>query len=116
MKELEDTLHEVYTTAAGIVYQSDKENSLYLDFGGKYAVYTFSSFRRLKNAVDKIDIELMLTNSSHADLEIIFLKGCQHIYILSSFEVIELKELIHGAFVMFQLNHILKDCLHRLAI
>jgi hypothetical protein len=109
------TGQEVFATKAGTVYQSDKENCLYLDFAGKIARFDYVCLARLKKIVERIDVERMLLNSSGAaDLEIISMCACEHCYVLRTTEIVALKELLQGAFVMFQLNNILRDRLHRL--
>ncbi|MES2731537.1 MAG: hypothetical protein V4714_07305 [Bacteroidota bacterium] len=106
---------EVFSSNAGTVYQSDEEGCLYLDFAGKIARFDFVCLARLKKIVERIDIERMLLNTSNsADIEIISMCACEHCYVLDTREIVALKELLQGTFVMFQLNNILKDRLHRL--
>ncbi len=109
----EAELLEVFTTKAGTVYQSDRQNCLFLEFADQQYKLSFRSFSDLKKIIDNMDLEHMCTHTLHADIEIFFLK--EHCFILSGLQVIGLKELLQGAFVMFRLNHIIKDCLHRLA-
>lgn len=107
-------LIEVFVTGKGGVYQCDKENCLYLDFSGKVSKLNFQSLNDLKKIIDKVDLRHMCTLIEHADIEIILLKD--HCFVLSGLQVIDLKEILHGAFTMFRLNHILKDCLDRLVV
>jgi len=106
---------EVFSTEAGTIYQSDKEGCLYLDFAGKIVRFDYLCLARLKKIVERIDIESMLMNTSGAaDIEIISMCACEHCYVLGATEIVSLKELLQGTFVMFQLNNIIKDRLHRL--
>ena len=107
-------LIEVYVTSKGGIYQSDKENCLYLDFSGKVSKLNFQSLNDLKKVIDKVDLGHMCTLIAHADIEIILLKD--HCFVLSGIEIIYLKEILQGAFTMFRLNHIITDCLDRLVI
>ena len=107
-------LIEVYVTSKGGIYQSDKENCLYLDFSGKVSKLNFQSLNDLKKVIDKVDLGHMCTLIEHADIEIILLKD--HCFVLSGIEIIYLKEILQGAFTMFRLNHIITDCLDRLVI
>jgi hypothetical protein len=116
LTHLESELHEVFRTGSGAVFQSDKERCLYLHFGGKKAKFKYSCLLRLKKAIEAINVEHMLINTEGADIEIISIHGCDHCYILTPLEIIALRELLQGTFVMFQLNLILKDCLHRLVV
>lgn len=107
-------LIEVYITSKGGIYQSDKENCLYLSFSGKTSRLSFQSLNDLKKIIDKVDLGHMCTLIEHADIEIILLKD--NCFVLSGIEIIYLKEILHGAFTMFRLNHIITDCLDRLVI
>lgn len=107
-------LIEVFITSKGGIYQSDKEKCLFLTFSGKTARLNFQSLNDLKKIIDKVDLGHMCTLIEHADIEIILLKD--HCFVLSGIEIIYLKEILHGAFTMFSLNHIITDCLDRLVI
>ena len=106
---------EVFATSNGAIYQSDSENCWYIDFAGKLARFDYRNLLKLKKAVYQIDIEkLLLDNTKTPDLEIIFICACDHCYVLSLLQIIELKELLQGTFVMLELNHIIFDRLHRI--
>lgn len=105
---------EVYITSKGGIYQSDRENCLYLHFSGKVSKLSFQSLNDLKKIIDKVDLGHMCTLIEHADIEIILLKD--HCFVLSGIEIIYLKEILQGAFTMFNLNNIIIDCLDRLII
>ena len=107
-------LLEVFKTNAGTVYQSDKQNCLFLNFAGKFYKLSYQSIKDLKKTIDNIDLEYICTHTQHADIEIFFLK--EHCFILTGIQVVALKEILQGTFAMFRLNHIVKDCLHRLVI
>lgn len=116
---LPPTIHfeEVFSTAKGAIYQSDNERCWYIDFGGKLARFDYRNLLKLRKAVYHIDIEaLLLDNTKAPDLEIIFICACDHCYVLSLLQIIELKELLQGTFVMLELNHIIFDRLHRLVV
>ncbi|TZF86423.1 hypothetical protein FW774_05100 (plasmid) [Pedobacter sp. BS3] len=108
-------LTEVFKTQHGAVYQSDADNCIYLDFNHKIACFRFACFQRLNKLVEQIDIAQM-TQVDHPGIEIIFLHGCSNCYVLTVPEVLALKELLAGAFAMFQLNNIIQDCLYRLVV
>jgi len=106
---------EVFSTAKGAIYQSDDENCWYIDFAGKLARFDYRNLLKLKKAVYQIDIENLLLSSDKApDLEIIFICACDHCYVLSLLQIIALKELLQGSFVMLELNHIIYDRLYRI--
>jgi hypothetical protein len=108
---------EVFSTSQGAIYQCDTENCWYIDFAGKLARFDYRNLLKLRKAVYNIDIEgLLLDNTKSPDLEIIFICACDHCYVLSLLQIIKLKELLQGTFVMLDLNHIIYDRLKRLAI
>ena len=108
---------EVFATASGKIHQSDSENCWYIDFAGKVAKFDYRNLLKLKKAIYAIDIEeLLLKDAKSADLEIVFICACDHCYVLSALEIIAMKELLEGTFVMLQLNNILHDCLYRVAV
>lgn len=110
------TFEEVFATQSGAIFQSDSENCWYIDFAGKLARFDYRNLLKLKKAVYQVDIEeKLLTSDKTADIEIIFICACDHSYVLSLLELIKLKELLQGTFVMLELNHIIHDCLYRLA-
>lgn len=108
---------EVFSTKKGSIYQSDSENCWYIDFAGKLARFDYRNLLKLKKAVYNIDIEnILLTSDKSADVEIIFICACDHCYVLSLLQIIALKELLQGTFVMLELNHIIQDRLFRLVV
>jgi hypothetical protein len=110
-------LQEVFSTKSGSVSQCDKENCWYIDFAGKVSRFDYRCLLLLKKAVYNIDIEtLLLKNAKSADIEIVFICASDHFYVLSTLEIIALKELLQGTFTMLELNHIIQDRLYRLAV
>lgn len=109
-------LINVFSNNEGAVYQSDKLNCFYVDFGGKFARYNCLSLQKLKKVVEELDIDALLLNTQRADFELVTFNGCEHIYLLSALEIISLKDLLQGTFTMFTLNHMVNDCLHRLVV
>jgi hypothetical protein len=101
---------EVFGTKAGTIYQSDAERCWYVDFAGKLAKFDYRCLLKLRKAVYHIDIEQVLLNTTKSpDVEIIFICACDHCYVLTLVQIIALKELLEGTFVMLELNHILHD-------
>ena len=101
---------DVFGTKAGAIYQSDAERCWYVDFAGKVAKFDYRCLLKLKKAVYNVDIEAKLLDSSKdPDVEIIFICACDHTYILTLLQIIALKEVLEGTFVMLQLNQILHD-------
>ncbi|ADY54213.1 hypothetical protein Pedsa_3684 [Pseudopedobacter saltans DSM 12145] len=108
-------LVEVFSTLYGSVYQSDKENRIYLNFSGRKAQYKLACLQRLKRVIDNIDLARM-TDVDHPGIEIIFLCGAEECFVLDIHEIINLRELLNGTFAMFELNSIITDRLNRIII
>ena len=107
-------LIEVFKTEKGVIYQSDRECCLFVDFGGKIARYSYPCLQRLRDRLKGIDINEMFYNPRYPDVELVIMPACDHCYVLSALDILYFQELLDGAFVMFELNHIVKDCLQRL--
>lgn len=105
----------VYQNQAGTVYQSDKLKCFYIDFGHQFAKYNCTSLQKLKNLIENINIEQILLDANQAYFELITFNGCDYMYLLSPLEILALKDLLQGAYTMFKLNHIINDCLYRIA-
>jgi hypothetical protein len=106
---------EVFKTNEGAIYQCDTERCWYVDFAGKLARFDYRCLLKLRKAVYHIDIEqLLLDNTKAPDVEIIFICACDHCYVLTLLQIIALKEIIEGTFVMLELNHIIHDRLFRI--
>ena len=112
-----DQWTDVFQTSAGAIYQSDAERCWYVDFAGKVAKFDYRCLLKLRKAVYHIDIEQALLNTTQdPDVEIIFICACDHCYVLSLLQIIALKELLEGTFVMLELNHIIHDRLYNIPV
>jgi len=112
--EIQTALTEVFTTASGAVFQNDYERCWQVDFAGKSAQYDYRCLLKLRSAINRIDIEQRLLDSTSPDVEIIFICACDHTYVLTLVQIIALRELLEGTFVMLELNQIIFDKLYRL--
>jgi hypothetical protein len=112
-----DQWTDVFITSGGAIYQSDAERCWYVDFAGKVAKFDYRCLLKLRKAVYSYDIEHALLNTTtDPDVEILFICACDHCYVLSLVQIIALKELLEGTFVMLELNHILHDRLCGIAL
>jgi len=110
-------LTEVFSTAHGAVFQNDTERCWQVTFAGKSASFDYRNLLKLRTAVYRIDIEQRLLDSTQSpDVEIIFICACDHCYVLSLAQIIALRDLLEGAFVMLELNQIIYDRLHRVSV
>ena len=108
---------EVFRTQSGCVYQSDTEKAVYVEFAGKIARYDIRCLQRLQKAVFRIDLEAMATDTSRStDVEIISLCACEHCYVLSLSQILAFRDLLEGAFAMFELNSIIQERLYAIPV
>jgi len=109
------TMTEVFKTKVGGIYQFDAERCWYVDFAGKMAKFDYRNLLKLRKAVYNVDIEgILLDSSKSPDVEIIFICACDHCYVLTLMQIISLKEILEGTFVMLELNNIIHDRLYRI--
>jgi hypothetical protein len=107
--EIQYSITEVFKTTGGAIYQCDAERCWYVDFAGKIARFDYRCLLKLRKAVYYINIEqLLLDNTKAPDVEIIFICACDHCYVLTLVQIIALKELLEGTFVMLELNRIIQ--------
>jgi hypothetical protein len=113
-KTADQNMTEVFGTNNGTIFQCDAERCWYVDFAGKMARFDYRNLLKLRNAVYNVDIENILLDSTKSpDVEIIFICACDHCYVLTLLQIIALKEILEGTFVMLELNNILHDRLNR---
>lgn len=107
-------LIEVFSTTSGTVYQSDRENCLFIDFAGKFSRYTLNHLCSLKSVLCSFNVENLLLDPYSSLIEIVSVAGCEHCFVLTTVEIAAFQQLLQGTFVMFELNHIIHDRLHRI--
>lgn len=108
---------EVFRTEHGCVYQSDSQKAIYVDFAGKVARYSIRCLLRMKAAVQRIDLETMATDVNRtSDVEIISICACEHCYVLNISQIVAFRELLEGAFVMFELNSIIQERVYSMPV
>lgn len=108
---------EVFKTTAGVVYQCNNNNCLFVNFAGESVSYKIDQFFSLKSIVDNIDINKMINCTEKAsDFAIIAPLSSNKIYILNLCELLNFKELLAGTKVMLELNSILYEKLYSIAI
>lgn len=108
------TLTEVFSTAHGAVFQNDIDRCWQVNFAGKNARFDYRCLLKLRTTIYRIDIEQQLLDSTQSpDVEIISICACDHCYVLSLAQIIALRDLLEGTFVMLELNQIIYDRLYR---
>ncbi|MFN6943417.1 MAG: hypothetical protein ACK4ND_00610 [Cytophagaceae bacterium] len=114
---VKEEIVELFSTANGIVYQSNKSNRLVVEFNGDSTSFTIPCFFCLKKMVDSIDLEAMVSDPSpSADFEIIAPCGSDRCYVLSVQGVLDFRELLAGARAMLELNSIIYERLFSIPV
>lgn len=86
-------------------YQSDKERCFYIDLGQQTVRFSFCQLLSFRQLIWSIRIE----NHFDADLnphgfEIISLCNTEHLFILNTLEILDIKKLINEAFTILYLT------------
>ncbi|HAI42526.1 MULTISPECIES: hypothetical protein [unclassified Maribacter] len=89
------------------LYQSDKEKCHYLDMNQKTIKLSFCQLLALRNKVQNISIE----NHFDSDLnkhgfEVLMLCNKEHLFILNTIELLDLKTLVDYSFISLDIDHI----------
>jgi hypothetical protein len=105
-------LKEIFSTAYGTVYQSNRFNQYVLDFGGRLSIFKAVDFLYFKREVEDINLEDMLQSTSRtADVAILMPHYTTTCFLLTPTKVIHLKELLEGAAFTIRLNSMLNEYL-----
>lgn len=95
-------LHESYYFAS---YQCDRGRCFYIDFGHKQVKLSFCQLLALRQKVQAIDLTTHFDKEMNSNgIEILSLCNREHLFILDTHQVIELKELVRATFGMLELN------------
>ncbi|MDB5263757.1 MAG: hypothetical protein JWQ14_3040 [Adhaeribacter sp.] len=110
-------LEEIFRTPHGAVYQCNRANCFWLEFAGGISAFKASDFLHLKKQVEQIDVPEMVQNTARmADIVILNPFRSERCFVLTVTDVLNLRELLQGAKVMLDLNSMLYDCLHAMAV
>lgn len=86
-------------------YQCDRNRCFYLDLGHKQIKLTFCQLLSLRQKVQKIDLDSHFNkNQNYHGMEILSLCNREHLFILDTLQVIDLKQLLKATFGMLELN------------
>ena len=88
-------------------FQNDGNRCFYVDFGQKKVMLTFCQLLALRQRVLNIDLESHFKDPHHHGFEILMLCNKEHLFIFSTLEIIDLKDLIINTFTTLEINSIL---------
>lgn len=112
-----NTLVEIFRTEYGAVFQCNRYNVYWVEFAGGFSSFSFNDFFHLKQSVEAIDIKAMAENPARfADVAVLLPHRSDRCFVLSLTDVLHFRELLQGAKAMIELNSILYECLHGMAV
>lgn len=86
-------------------YQCDSSRSFYLDFGHKKVKLTFCQLLSIRQKINAINLDSHFDkDQNYNGIEILTLCNREHLFILDTLQVIDLKELIKATFGVLELN------------
>lgn len=95
-------LHQSYNFAS---HQCDRDRCFYIDFGKKQVKLTFCQLLSLRHKVQRINLEAHFDGKyNNSGIEILTLCNREHLFILDTKEIIELKELLRVTFGVLEIN------------
>ncbi|QNF31970.1 hypothetical protein HUW51_04230 [Adhaeribacter swui] len=110
-------LIEIFRTTQGAVYQCNRRNCYWVEFAGGISPFTFSDFKLLKKQLEAININEMAQNTERtADVVILMPHRSERCFVLTLTDVLQFRELLQGAKVMIELNSLVYESLHAMAI
>ncbi len=93
-------------------YQCDNKRCFFVDFGEKPVKLSFCQLLALRQKVNSIDLNAHFDSNFNAHgIEILSLCNREHILILDTLQVIDLKQLIKATFGMLELNALVAQTL-----
>lgn len=96
----------LFETSRAALYQEDRTETFLLHFNGEDISFRVCELIVLKKKLQKVDIAAMLL-SDGPDVELLYLAHCDRFFALSIHDILELKELLAGAFTMLELNSLI---------
>lgn len=86
-------------------FQSDKERCFYIDLGQKTVRLSFCQLLALRQKVWNIEIEDHFEDEGNKHgFEILVLCNKEHLFILNTLEILDLKELLVGVFLFLDMG------------
>ena len=112
-----NTLSEIFRTEFGAVFQCNRYNVYWIEFAGGFSSFTFNDFFHLKQSVEAIDLQAMAEDPSRfADVVVLMPHRSDRCFVLTLTDVIHFRELLQGAKAMIELNSIIYEGLHAMAV
>ena len=96
----------LFKTNNASLYQSDETEQYILSYHDEVLYFRACELISFRRKLQKVDLAMLLSSDT-PDIEIVSMPHCDRIFALSVFEILELKELLAGAFAMLELNSLI---------
>ena len=112
-----NTLVEIFRTEFGAVFQCNRYGVYWIEFAGGFSSFKFNDFFHLKQTVEAVDVKEMAENTARfADVVVINPLCSDRCFVLTLTDVLNFRELLQGAKAMMELNSIIYESLHAMAV
>lgn len=86
-------------------YQSDSDRCFYIDFGNKTVKLSLCQLLSIRKKVQDIDLESHFDEDlNYHGIEILTLCNREHLFVLDTLQIIDLKQLLKATFGVLELN------------
>ena len=96
-------MDQIFSTRFFSSYQSDFDRCFFIDFGHKKVKLDFCQLLALRHKLSTISIDEHF-KKEHPGVEIVWLCNKSHLFVFSTAELIDLRELLKGTMGMLELN------------
>ncbi|MDB2606811.1 hypothetical protein N9Y48_03420 [Zobellia sp.] len=97
-------MERIHSTQYYTFFQSDKDRCFYIDLGQKVVRLSFCQLLALRQRVWKVHIEDHFDEEINPHgFEILSLCNKEHLFILNTLEILDLKELLTGVFFLLDI-------------
>ncbi len=96
----------IFETENGSLSQSDATERFQLAFHQEELSFRVCELITFKRKLQAIDLPAMLM-SENQDVEVLHMPHCDRLFVLTIQNILELKELLAGAFAMLELNSVI---------
>lgn len=104
--EIQEGNEILFKTIHGSLYQSDETEQYILTYRKEVFYFRACELISFRRKLQKVDLAMLLSSDT-PDIEIVSMPHCDRIFALTVFEILELKELLAGAFAMLELNSLI---------
>ena len=95
----------LYQSQYFAAYQCDKTRCFYIDFGHKKVKMTLCQLLSLRQKMMKIDLESHFDKKLNPNgIEIISLCNREHLFVMDTLQILDLKQLLKVSFGILELN------------